>query len=83
MTITTAILIAILIAFTLNLFVLVAMIAPIFNEVKLILQNVREISTTANKKIQMISEVVDKVVGLLGFLDTISSIAKKFNKDKS
>ena len=77
MSITTALLVTIIVLFSVNLIVLVAMISPILSEVKLILRDVRQVTNVAKGKAKQIDEIIDKVVGALGTLGGIMNIWKR------
>ena len=77
MSITTSLLIAILILFTLNLIVLLAYIAPILTEFKLIVQDARHLTTLARNRVEKIDHALEEVASIFDIFKKISWVTDK------
>ncbi|OIP98751.1 hypothetical protein AUK40_01260 [Candidatus Wirthbacteria bacterium CG2_30_54_11] len=78
MTITQAVLIGILIAFTLNLLFLMMYIGPILTQVRDIVKDAREITDVVKNRVKKVDGALDKLSGIMNIFDKIATIASKF-----
>lgn len=77
MTITVAILIAILVFFVLNLIVLIVYIGPILTEFRLIVTDVRRITDMAEKRVEKVDEMIENVTTALQVVKKITKVTDR------
>lgn len=86
MSITTALLIAILVVFTLTLLFFIFLVAPIMRELHLILRDVRLTSNLVRRRIEKVNEVIEKTVTFFRAFGVVTKIFDRWlgpdDKDK-
>ncbi len=82
MTITQAILIGILIAFTLNLLFIIMYIGPILTQVRDIVKDAREMTDVAKNRVTKVDGALDKLSGFMTIFDKIATVASKIGGSK-